>query len=534
MEPSSSACAGARNSEDSNNDIQRAAVARAAAMRGDQAEPLSTPLLAPAIGLLAAVGVAVVGLSLTGMPGLSPSADQDAKVATAVVALDTSKVRPAMVRTTMVRSTVVVRPTVATEYAALQPANVAPVLAGIERPEAGLARPITPTLPAMVFSRHAIEPAVASLKAPLTLPVALIASDTGDAVELTETWVSSVDARSMSEIALDLAEIAPAAAPADGGIQRISDNRGNSQALASFVVYEWGMGGDAPRNLAPASRVAERVIDGPTTQTVEALSAHFEEIDYDLETLLDEPNQVPRIFVAQLPKDLADAETVQLRKAVFIKSVLPVVLRVNEDILLERRRLLRVRKHLSAGLALDAVDSEWLDVLTERYEAAPGDIDALMRRVDVIPASLALAQAAEESGWGTSRFAREGNALFGQYTYKKSKGILPSDRSDGRRHKIRAYANLLETVRAYMHNLNYHRAYGDFRAKRAEMRDADDTIDGHALAGELRRYSERGAAYVRTIRGIIRYNNFDALDHARLIDRQWTRAEDADDRDQPS
>ena len=93
---------------------------------------------------------------------------------------------------------------------------------------------------------------------------------------------------------------------------------------------------------------------------------------------------------------------------------------------------------------------------------------------------------------------------------------------------------MLETVRAYMHNLNYHRAYGDFRAKRAEMRDADDTIDGHALAGELRRYSERGAAYVRTIRGIIRYNNFDALDHARLIDRQWTRAEDADDRDQPS
>lgn len=525
IKPSSSACAGARTNADLSNDIQRAALSRAAPDRSAKREPAGTALFAPAIGLLTAVGVAVVGLSLTGMPSFGPSTGDDATMFTARVALDTRMAPDAGVAQPAHRATPV-------DMAAEADVVENEIVVSVALPDPGLAQPKTLTLPAMVFSRHAVEPAVASLDAPLTLPVALIASDTGDTVEQSDAWERTVDARSMSEIALDLAEIAPAAAPPQGGIRRVSDSR--TAPLASFVVYDWGMGVEAPRNLAPASRVAERVIDGPTTLTVEALSAHFEEIDYDLETVLDEPDQVPRILVAQLPKDLADAETVQLRKAVFIKSVLPVILRVNEDILLERRRLLRVSKHLAAGNTLDAVDSEWLEMLTSRYEAEPGDIEDLMRRVDVIPVSLALAQAAEESGWGTSRFAREGNALFGQYTYKKSKGILPSDRSNGRKHKIRAYANLLETVRSYMHNLNYHRAYGDFRSKRAVMRDAEGTIDGHALAGELRRYSERGADYIRTIRVIIRYNNFDALDRARLIDRQWTRVDDTDSRDQSS
>jgi len=520
IEPSGSVRADARSSTDLSIQIRRAAETQAsgAAKSGDA-------LFAPAVGLLAAVCVAVVGLSLT---GLSPSGSRHAEPLTAIAALDIGVAQQSAVQATEQTAAGDARgalPVLASE--GVVSADETTIIA-----QTGLARPRTLTLPTMVFSR-AIEPAVASLDAPLTLPVALIANDIDQPPPEAAKW-ANVDARSMSEIALDLAEIAPAAAPPDHGLVRVSDNRLATHAFASFVVYEWGVGAEMSRDLVPASRYAERVVDGPTTQTVEALSAHFEEIDYDLASVINEPDQVPRIFVAQLPKDLADAETVQVRKAVFIKSVLPVVLRVNEDILLERRRLIRVRKQLAAGLVLDDVDREWLDVLTERYETEPGDVDELLQRVDVIPVSLALAQAAEESGWGTSRFAREGNALFGMYTYKKSKGIVPTDRGEGHKHQIHAYANLLETVRSYMHNLNYHRAYGEFRATRAVMRDANNTIDGHKLAGELKRYSERGTDYVRTIRGIIRYNSLDALDRARLIDRQWSRIDSVDNQDQPS
>ena len=261
--------------------------------------------------------------------------------------------------------------------------------------------------------------------------------------------------------------------------------------------------------------------------SVAALDAHFERIDYDLATVRDSGNNVPRLYLDKLPADIADVPSVATRKRIFIKSVLPVVLWVNEDILAARQRLLELRAILDSGLSLSDAQRDWLYQMAERYETSPYDWEAFMERVDIVPPSLAIAQAAEESGWGTSRFAREGNALFGQITYKASHGMLPEERASGRQHLVRAYSNLVEGARSYVHNLNYHRAYGEFRAARKWLRSHAKPMNGHTLAGELIRYSERGTAYVETIRHIIRANKLAPLDHAQLHDKRWTQDDPA-------
>jgi Bax protein len=257
--------------------------------------------------------------------------------------------------------------------------------------------------------------------------------------------------------------------------------------------------------------------------SVAALDAHFKRINYDLANVRELGNNVPRLYLTQLPDDIADIASVATRKRVFIKAILPVILRVNEDILAARERLLVLRGVLDSGMSLNDNQRKWLYEMAERYETDPYDWEAFLARVDIIPPSLAIAQAAEESGWGTSRFARDGNALFGQYTFAASNGMLPEERANGEQHLIRAYSSLVEGVRSYMHNLNYHRAYGEFRGARKWLRDHAKPIDGNMLAGELLRYSERGAKYVKTIRRIMRANDLAPLDDARLHTDRWTR-----------
>ena len=259
--------------------------------------------------------------------------------------------------------------------------------------------------------------------------------------------------------------------------------------------------------------------------SVAALDAHFEQIDYDLANVRDLGNNVPRLYLKKLPADIADVVSVTTRKRVFIKAILPVVLRVNEDILAAREKLQNLHDILDSGMSLSDDQREWLYEMADRYEADPYDWDAFMARVDIIPPSLAIAQAAEESGWGTSRFAREGNALFGQYTFAAANGMLPEERASGQQHLIRAYSSLVDGVRSYMHNLNYHRAYGEFRGSRKWLRDRAKPIDGDKLAGELLRYSERGAKYVKTLRTIMRANNLAPLDDAQLHEDRWTQDE---------
>jgi Bax protein len=253
-----------------------------------------------------------------------------------------------------------------------------------------------------------------------------------------------------------------------------------------------------------------------TVGSTEKLSDMFSDLGYHLDRVRGRDDVVPRVFLASLPRDLKRARSVDTRKRVFLKAILPLVLKVNESILLERGRLLALRQRAEAGRELTPAARIWLEDLARRYGVETLDFDELLRRVDAIPPGLALAQGAEESGWGTSRFALEGNAPFGQWTFDPDEGIVPERRDNGKSHLVRAYDHLLDGVWAYSLNLNTHPAYRGFRRMRADMRRTGRELDGYALAGTLMRYSERGKAYIESIRTIMRVNDLTPLDHARL------------------
>ena len=146
-------------------------------------------------------------------------------------------------------------------------------------------------------------------------------------------------------------------------------------------------------------------------------------------------------------------------------------------------------------------------------------LKTLKTMVDIVPPSLAIAQAAIESGWGTSRFTAEGNALYGQWAEEGEGAMVPAERDAGRTYAIKSFDNLQASVLSYMHNLNTHRAYRAFRAARAVMRESGRRITGPSLAKHLGAYSERGERYIRDLSAIMTQNGLGALDAAALQPR---------------
>ena len=192
------------------------------------------------------------------------------------------------------------------------------------------------------------------------------------------------------------------------------------------------------------------------------------------------------------------------------------MLQVNEQILEDRTRLKHLKTAQQQG-PLSALDRLWLAVMAERYGTKRGNIDAVLKRHDVVPPSLALAQAATESAWGSSRFVREGNAMFGEWTFSPEHlGLVPAGRDLGKTHRVRAFTSLYESIDSYVTNLNKHRAYKEYRVMRSAMRDQGQPLDGMRLAGTLHRYSERGADYVNELRAIISSNDLRLVDDAQL------------------
>lgn len=278
---------------------------------------------------------------------------------------------------------------------------------------------------------------------------------------------------------------------------------------------------------APVPAAVARVIEEPLPPPRAArapfgyanLIEAFDQLGYEL-PLGGGTSGVPRLILASLPHDLAEVPETAERKTIFFRAVLPLVLRVNEEILAERRKLLDIRARLRAHHHVAQAERAWLQAMAERYETTPGDIDQLVKRVDVVPPSLALAQAAEESGWGSSRFVREGNALFGQWVMVDEGHQIPLTRDEGRTHRVARFASLLDSVRAYARNLNSHRAYREFRDARAAARAEGHAASGFDLAQHLGRYSQRGAAYIHRIRGLIVVNGLRDLDDAKLDARE--------------
>lgn len=222
---------------------------------------------------------------------------------------------------------------------------------------------------------------------------------------------------------------------------------------------------------------------------------------------------VPPIFLAALPEDLKAVPNAGQRKAVFVTVVLAHILWANDRLREDRARIERLRGVNRAETAMRTRDRKWLSRMTRLYGTKPMAFDELLRRVDVVPPRLAIAQAVQESGWGTSRFARTGNALFGQHAPVGDGAMTAKgDAAVG----MKAFDTIQRSVRSYMVNLNRHRAYRPFRAMRASMRKEGRPMDAIALAGTLGRYSEEGALYVERLRIVMRLPEVAAAKGAKL------------------
>jgi Bax protein len=276
-------------------------------------------------------------------------------------------------------------------------------------------------------------------------------------------------------------------------------------AIGAAVVglYAAALSGDvvAPSIVLPMPEVTAAPVADADAASAERLDAAFGRMGYSLDTVAAGAAEVPPVFLAEVPEDLDELADTQTRKAVFLRVMLPLVLAVDDEVAAERRRLLAIVERKARGGVVGRVDQAFIGGLAARYGTDPDDLRGLLARVDVVPPSLALAQAAAESGWGTSRLVRRDNNLFGQ--------LAAGD-------QMRAFPSLQDAVRAYVHNLNTHRAYEPLRRARASARTRGEAVDGLALAGALVPYSERGGAYVDQIRSVIRANGLTGLDQARL------------------
>lgn len=217
--------------------------------------------------------------------------------------------------------------------------------------------------------------------------------------------------------------------------------------------------------------------------------------------------------------DLSLAESVGQRKQIFLDFVQDYIEEQNRLITLDRVRLLSIDEALRSGGALAEASSEWLSDLASRYETTESDfenqqawLNELLFRVDIVPASLVLAQAANESAWGTSRFVREGNNIFGQWCFQPGCGIVPQQRRPGATHEVRRFATLHDAMEAYFTNINTNNNYQFFRELRQTMKLQQRELDSLVLAFGLSRYSQRGRNYVDELQTIIVQNNLTARD----------------------
>lgn len=202
------------------------------------------------------------------------------------------------------------------------------------------------------------------------------------------------------------------------------------------------------------------------------------------------------------------------RKQAFFRYFEPIVADSNQQLQTRREQLLAIESSWQNDGQLTRRERNRLQVLITQYRVPedsefPRQLATLKRRIDTLPPALVMIQAAKESGWGQSRFAREANNYFGQWCYKRGCGLIPTQRSAGAYHEVRRFNSPEEAVAAYMHNLNTHRTYQQLRATRATLRDTGKHPSGYQLAGSLGGYSQRGEAYIQEIRSMIKSNNLE-------------------------
>lgn len=255
----------------------------------------------------------------------------------------------------------------------------------------------------------------------------------------------------------------------------------------------------------------------------------FQELKYTPEAWQAGIREVPRVYLPIIGEKWGPTTskeiTVENKKRLFFRGLAPLILRANELIMTDRDRLKNIKSSFNKNTAIAEKDEKWIAKLAKAYKVnldegklTASAIDELWKKVDIVPVSLALAQAAEESGWGTSRFAAQGNAVYGQWTWGKNAIVPEQQRKELGNYGIASFETLQQSVCAYMLNLNTHNAYASLRTKRAELRTKDQKITGYILAGQLTRYSERGEEYVKGLRSLMEYNRLSPADEAYLSD----------------
>ncbi len=247
---------------------------------------------------------------------------------------------------------------------------------------------------------------------------------------------------------------------------------------------------------------------------------------FDMKQIRKNKTAVPEIYFTSLPRELTRIKDSRIKKDLFFSSLLPPILKVNDIIRQDRQKLKKIVLKITLGTDVSEPEYYWLTQKLVQYKVRVRDVrdfvarvddilDQLLGRMNVIPPELALAQAAQESGWGSSRFAQQGNALYGEWTWGSGCGMIPAQRDEGKTHRMKCFKNIIEAVDSYVLNLNTHKAYTELRLQRRQFRD-DQIMDANPLVETLTNYSEEGEEYVEKIKRIIRVNKLSDFRLARL------------------
>jgi Bax protein len=237
----------------------------------------------------------------------------------------------------------------------------------------------------------------------------------------------------------------------------------------------------------------------------------FKDTNYNLDDVRKKKLVKP-VSLSLLPEEMKMIENTKKRKELFIQIILPLVIKENNYIRSERKKLFNIlnKNHNTNS------EKKWLEQKFKQYGVASKDLSTLKVRMDEIPVSMAIAQAAKETGWGTSRFAQEGNALFGQWTWT-GEGIKPAGAEVDSTHKVMRFKVLQASVKAYHRNLNTHSSYRDFRRVRAELRDEGKALDSIVLSEYLDKYAQTGKKYIKILQQIIKQNKLTDFDDVKLL-----------------
>ena len=245
-----------------------------------------------------------------------------------------------------------------------------------------------------------------------------------------------------------------------------------------------------------------------SASTIEQL---FKDTNYDLNKVRKEKLVKP-VSLTLLPNEIKMIENTKERKDLFIQIILPLIIKENNNIKVDRKKLFSILNKSKNTRS----EKNWLLLKFKQYGVMNKDLSTLKIRMDEVPVSMAIAQAAKETGWGTSRFAQEGNALFGQWTWS-GEGIKPAGADNESTHKVMKFKVLQASVKAYQRNLNTHSSYKDFRSARAQFREDKKKLDSLVLSEYLDKYAETGKEYVKILQKIIKQNKLMDFDDAKLL-----------------